>query len=201
MMAVRAPRAASRGARSGSLRQRPAQRAGQRFAHDLLDGPGTTAALGRTSETTIDFLGRTDRIRRGGHGCTNVVVAQHVAGTNNHDREMSPVIDAYWIFIGSGRSKRKSANLQRFQTTGGRRRKPKWNDSKLFPEPRFTLKRPIVMDRQPRNGPLTQTCGRDFGHYGQVRAGSFIECSNEVWKFSRNRSHFLSRDFERKVKP
>lgn len=118
VMAVRTSGATGCGARPGRVRQRLGQRTGEGFAHDLLDGPGATAALGRTSETAIDLLGRADRIRRGGHGSTNVVVTQYVAGANNHDREMSPVIDAYWIFIGSGRSKRKSANLQLFQTTG-----------------------------------------------------------------------------------
>ena len=85
-MAVRAAGAARRGT---GLAQSLRQGTGQGFGHDLLDGARTAAALGGTAETAINLLRRARSIRRGGHGSTNVVVAQHVTGTNNHDRRVA----------------------------------------------------------------------------------------------------------------
>lgn len=111
-------------------RQGLGQRAGQGLAHDLLDGACAAAAFGGAAEATINLLRGARRIRRGGHGSTNVVVAQHVAGTNNHGREIARVIDAPWIFIRPGGIKRKSTNLQLFQTAATGTQKLKWNNSK-----------------------------------------------------------------------
>jgi hypothetical protein len=63
----------------------------QRFVHDLLDGPGATAALGATAEASIDLTRGAREIPSAGHDITHVVVGQDVAGTNNHGMLAKPV--------------------------------------------------------------------------------------------------------------
>jgi len=65
-----------------------AGRAIQRLIHDLADGAGAPAALGAATQATIDLPGRTgtDFRRDGG---ANIVVAQNIAGTNDHRRVLS----------------------------------------------------------------------------------------------------------------
>ena len=56
------------------------------LVHDPADGAGTAAALGAAAETTIDLPGRTrPRLRR--DGGADIVVAQNVAGTDDHETE------------------------------------------------------------------------------------------------------------------
>jgi hypothetical protein len=59
----------------------------ERFLDDGLDGPGTSPAFRAASETSVDLLGRTSQIVRCGHGGADVVIGQHVTGTNNHENE------------------------------------------------------------------------------------------------------------------
>ena len=54
------------------------------FVHDLLDGPGATAALGAAAETPIDLPRCARKILGLSHNVTHVVVGQDVAGTNDH---------------------------------------------------------------------------------------------------------------------
>jgi hypothetical protein len=57
----------------------------QGFRHDLLDGPGTPAALGAASETAVNLPCRTRNGGSGGHGVADVMVAQDVTGTDDHE--------------------------------------------------------------------------------------------------------------------
>ena len=56
----------------------------RRLVHDLADGAGTAAALGATAKAAIDLPGRArTHLRR--HRGTDIVVAQNVAGANDHE--------------------------------------------------------------------------------------------------------------------
>jgi len=63
---------------------------GNRLVHDALDGACTTTALGAAAEATIDLPGRTGRRRRG-DGATHVMVAEHVAGADDHEQRPNRV--------------------------------------------------------------------------------------------------------------
>jgi hypothetical protein len=58
---------------------------GNSLIHDALDGAGATTALGAAAETTIDLPGRTGSRRRG-DGAAHVMVAEHVAGADDHEQ-------------------------------------------------------------------------------------------------------------------
>src|ERR1700722_9174699 len=56
----------------------------ERFVDDGLDGARTTAAFGAAAEAAINLLGITRKGFRGVDGVADIVVAEDVAGTNNH---------------------------------------------------------------------------------------------------------------------
>jgi hypothetical protein len=56
----------------------------QRLVDDGLDGARTTAALGTASETAVNLLGVAGKVLRALDGTADVLVANHVAGTNDH---------------------------------------------------------------------------------------------------------------------
>jgi hypothetical protein len=56
--------------------------AGQGFVHDLANSANAAAALGAAAEAAIDLSGGARRRRR--HGAPHFMVAQHVAGTDDH---------------------------------------------------------------------------------------------------------------------
>jgi hypothetical protein len=71
--AVRASGTASLGASS------------QSFINDALEGARASATFDAAAETAIDLLGAARKIIRGADGAANIVVAEDVAGTNNHE--------------------------------------------------------------------------------------------------------------------
>ena len=61
------------------------KRAGaERLVDDALDGARTTATFSAATKAAIDLLGVTRKVVSGIHGVTDVVVAQHIAGTDDH---------------------------------------------------------------------------------------------------------------------
>ena len=55
----------------------------ERLIHDFADGAGAAAALGAAAKATIDLPGRARRrLRR--HRRADILVAQNVAGTDDH---------------------------------------------------------------------------------------------------------------------
>src|SRR4051794_21671798 len=58
----------------------------KRLVHDLLDGASAPAALWTAAQTPVNLSGRTRRQLGDAHGAAHVVVAQDVAGTNDHGR-------------------------------------------------------------------------------------------------------------------
>ena len=73
-MAVRATRLAGPGAGA------------ERLVDDALDGAGATAAFGAATETAVDLLGVPWKLVRSVDGMADVVVAQDVTGTNDHEK-------------------------------------------------------------------------------------------------------------------
>ncbi|MGY4497363.1 hypothetical protein ACVWYH_001290 [Bradyrhizobium sp. GM24.11] len=88
----------------------------KRFVDDGLDRPGAAAALGATAEASIDLLGVAHSIVGLGDGGADVVIAQHVTGTNDHGSSR-PFGDAPpSIFKGPSGCKRKIRYFKLFQT-------------------------------------------------------------------------------------
>jgi hypothetical protein len=56
----------------------------QRLINDALDGARAAAALGAAAEATINLLGIPGEVFRAIDRTADIVVGQHVAGTNNH---------------------------------------------------------------------------------------------------------------------
>jgi hypothetical protein len=52
---------------------------------DSLDGTRASATLGAATETAVDLLGIAREVFRSVDGVTDIVVAEDVAGTNNHE--------------------------------------------------------------------------------------------------------------------
>ena len=72
-VAVRAARAARLGARA------------QRFVDNGLDGARTASAFGAAAEASIDLLGIARHARGCLDGIANIMVAEDVAGTDDHE--------------------------------------------------------------------------------------------------------------------
>ena len=94
---------------------RPRTRA-QRLIHDLLDGASAPAALCTATQTSINLPRRSRRHLRNAHRAAHVVVAQDVAGTNDHGRERLAGRVGHWIFKTAAGCKRKNRLFKRFQT-------------------------------------------------------------------------------------
>ena len=71
--AVRAPSAARLGADAQGL------------VDDGLDGARTSAAFGAAAEATIDLLGIAGKVPGSVDGAADILVADDVTGTNNHE--------------------------------------------------------------------------------------------------------------------
>jgi hypothetical protein len=56
----------------------------QSLVDDALEGARAPAALSATTEAAINLLGATREVIRGADGVADIVVAEDVAGTNNH---------------------------------------------------------------------------------------------------------------------
>ena len=56
----------------------------QSLVDNGLEGARASAAFGAATETAIDLLGATREIICGADGVADIVVSEHVAGTNNH---------------------------------------------------------------------------------------------------------------------
>jgi hypothetical protein len=56
----------------------------ERLVDDALDGTRATAAFGAAAKAAIDLLGVTRKAVGRIHGVADVVIAQHVAGADNH---------------------------------------------------------------------------------------------------------------------
>jgi len=90
------------------------------FIDDGLDRARAAAALGAAAEASIDLLGTTRQVRSCAHGIPDIVVAQDVAGTDDHGNENNPRDATSSIWKSAERCKRKSRIFKQFQTDAGR---------------------------------------------------------------------------------
>jgi len=67
-------------------------RAGQRLIHDLADRAGTAAALRAATETAIHLPGRARPLAVFANGGPHIVVAQDIAGTDDHRGKLHKVV-------------------------------------------------------------------------------------------------------------
>jgi hypothetical protein len=91
----------------------------ERFVNDGLDGARAPAAFGAAAEAAVNLF----RIARQVRGCAyripDIVVAQNVAGTDDHETERTLDDATSSIFKSATRCKRKSRIFKRFQTDAG----------------------------------------------------------------------------------
>ena len=82
----------------------------QGFVDDRLDGSRASATFGAAAQTSVDLLGITRQVFSGADSVTDVVVADEVAGTDNHENGKGPsVMRGHSIFktaVGCKRKKR-----------------------------------------------------------------------------------------------
>jgi hypothetical protein len=89
----------------------------ERFPDNRLDGPGTSAAFGTASEAPVNLLRGARQIFCCGDGCANVVIGQHVTGTNDHENGTRCDDECGWILLGHpAKRKGKTACFEQFQT-------------------------------------------------------------------------------------
>jgi len=56
----------------------------ERFGHDSLQGARATAAFSAAAEAAVNLRRRARQLRSRTYGGADIVVGQHVAGTNDH---------------------------------------------------------------------------------------------------------------------
>ena len=108
----------------GSMAVRAAGTAGlgagtKRFVDDGLDGARAAAAFGAAAEATVNLLGIPRQVRGCTHGTPDIVVAQNVAGTDNHETARTLRDATSSILKRATRCKRKSRIFKQFQTDAG----------------------------------------------------------------------------------
>jgi hypothetical protein len=84
-----------------------------------LDGARAAAAFGAAAKATVNLLGIPRQVRGRTHGTTDIVVAQDVAGTDNHETARTLDDATSSIFKSATRCKRKSRIFKQFQTDAG----------------------------------------------------------------------------------
>jgi hypothetical protein len=91
----------------------------ERFVDDGLDGARAPAAFGAAAEATVNLFGIPRQVRGCTYGTTDIVVAQDVAGTDNHETARTLGDASSSIFKSATRCKRKSRIFKQFQTDAG----------------------------------------------------------------------------------
>ena len=99
----------------------------QGILDDLVDRAGTTAAFGAAAEAAIDLPCRARHIGRSADRAADVLVTQHIAGTN--DQGGFPCDAAVSILNAPLQGKAKKINFKQFQTAVVKP-SPIWNESK-----------------------------------------------------------------------
>jgi hypothetical protein len=88
----------------------------KRFVDDGLDRARAATAFGAAAEATVNLLGIPRQVRSRTHGTPDIVVAQDVAGTDNHETARTLGDASSSIFKSVTRCKRKSRDFKQFQT-------------------------------------------------------------------------------------
>jgi hypothetical protein len=88
----------------------------ERFVDDGLDGARAPPAFSAAAEATLNLFRIPRQVRSRTHGTTDIVVAQNVAGTDNHETARTLGDATSSIFKSATRCKRKSRIFKQFQT-------------------------------------------------------------------------------------
>src|SRR5206468_7841590 len=91
----------------------------KRFVDDRLDRARAPAAFGAAAEATVNLFRISRQVRGCTYGIADIVVAQNVAGTDNHETSRALGDAASSIFKSATRCKRKSRVFKQFQTDAG----------------------------------------------------------------------------------
>jgi hypothetical protein len=91
----------------------------ERFVDDGLDRARAPAAFGAAAEAAVNLFRIPRQVRRCTDGTTDIVVAQNVAGTDNHETVRTSGDATSSIFKSATRCKRKSRIFKQFQTDAG----------------------------------------------------------------------------------
>jgi len=86
------------------------------FVDDGLDGARAPAAFGAAAEATVNLFRISRQVRGCTYGTTDIVVAQNVAGTDDHETDKTLGDATPSIFKSATRCKRKSRIFKQFQT-------------------------------------------------------------------------------------
>jgi hypothetical protein len=91
----------------------------ERFVDDGFDRARAAAALGAASEASVNLLGISRQVRSCTHGIPDIVVAQDVAGTDDHETKITLGDAPSSIWKTASGCKRKSRIFKQFQTDAG----------------------------------------------------------------------------------
>ena len=88
----------------------------KRVIDDAFDRSRASAAFGAAAKAAVDLLWMAGKISRGADGVADIVVAEDVTGTNNHENGARLSICAPSIFKKAAGSKSKNGIFKQFQT-------------------------------------------------------------------------------------
>jgi len=88
----------------------------ERFVDDRLDGARAPAAFGIAAEATVNLFRISRQVRGCTYGIADIVVAQNIAGTDDHETDKTLGDATSSIFKSATRCKRKSRIFKQFQT-------------------------------------------------------------------------------------
>ncbi|MEH2522792.1 hypothetical protein V1288_000701 [Bradyrhizobium sp. AZCC 2176] len=91
----------------------------ERFVDDGLDGARAPAAFGAAAEATVNLFRISRQVRGCAYSIADIVVAQNVAGTDDHEIGKTFGDATSSIFKSATRCKRKSRIFKQFQTDAG----------------------------------------------------------------------------------
>src|SRR3954452_21360873 len=118
-----------------------------------LDGARASATLGTAAETSINLLGIARKVLGGVDCVTNVVVAEHVTGTNNHEKKRTfRCCVNHQIFKTAAGGKRKSDLFKQFQTEANGVGFPLKRGSRAPVQTRFLVSRGQPLAGRARRG-------------------------------------------------
>jgi hypothetical protein len=98
----------------------------QRLIDDGLDGTRAAAAFGAAAEATVNLFGIPRHVRGCTYGTTDIVVAQDVAGTDNHETVRTSVMRPHRYLRARRDAKGKAAFSSNSKLMPGKY----WNESK-----------------------------------------------------------------------
>jgi hypothetical protein len=98
----------------------------ERFIDDGLDGARAPAAFGAAAEATVNLFGIPRQVRRCTDGIPDIVVAQNVAGTDNHETVRTSVTPPHRYL----RARRDAKGKAAFSSNSKLMPEKYWNESK-----------------------------------------------------------------------